>query len=118
MKYVGTIIVESLISDSVLNFVEIKARETADLADPLADQPKQVTIVTFEIGDDMASAVVEEVSKNLKSGHWYGDVAHEFDKFVVFPNKVFRFTPKEVEKRQKAIDYAKSLGIPESQIDF
>jgi hypothetical protein len=118
MKYIGTIIVESLISDSVLNFVEIKARETAELADPLTDQPKQVTIITFEIGDDMASAVVEEISRNLKSGHWYADVAYEFDKYVIFPNKIFRFAPKETEKRQKAFDYAKSLGIPESQIDF
>ncbi len=118
MKYTGTIIVESLISDSVLNFVEIKTRETAELADALADQPKQVTIITFEIGDDLASAVVEEISKNLRSGHWYADVAYEFDKYVIFPNKVFRFTPKETEKKQKAVEYAKSLGIPESQIDF
>jgi len=118
MKYIGTIILDSLISDSVLNFVEIKARETAELADALADQSKQVTIVTFEIGDDMVSAVAEEISKNLKSGHWYADISHEFDKFVIFPNKIFRFTPKEIEKRQKAVDYAKSLHIPESQIDF
>lgn len=118
MKYIGTIILESLISDSVLNFVEVKARETADLTDALADQPKQVTVITFEIGDDMASTVVEEISKNLKSGHWYGDVAHEFDKYVIFPNKVFHFMPKETDKRQKAFEYAKSLGIPESQIDF
>lgn len=118
MKYTGTIIAESLISDSILNFVEVKSRDTAELVDALPDQPKEINIIVFEVVDEMAGAIADELSRTLKSGHWYADVSHEFDKFVVFPNKIFRFTPKEVDKRQKALDYAKSLGIPESQIDF
>lgn len=118
MKYTGTIIAESLLSDSVLNFVTVTSRETAELVDALPDQPKQVTIVVFEVGDDMASAVAEEISRHLNSRHWYADLRHEYEIFVIFPNKIFRFAPKETEKHQKAIEYAKSLGIPESQIDF
>jgi hypothetical protein len=118
MKYTGTVILESLLSDSVLNFVDVKNRETADLTDPLADQAPTVTVITFKIGDDMASAVADEISRNLKAKYWYADISHEYEKIVIFQNKVVRFAPKETEKRQKAFDYAKSLTIPESQIDF
>lgn len=118
MKYTGTIIAESLLSDSVLNFVDQKAKETAELADPAADQPKMVTILTIEVGDDLVGAVADEISRNLKPGHWYADIGNEYEKTIIFPNKLFKFTPKETEKRQKAIDYAQSLRIPESQIDF
>ena len=118
MKFTGTIVLESLLSDSVLNFVDVKTRETADLTDPTADQPKTVNIVTFEVGDDMAGAVSDEISRNLRSGQWYADMATEYEKVVIFPNKIFRFAPKEIDKRQKAFDFAKSLHIPESQIVF
>ncbi len=118
MIYTGTVIIESLHDESVLNFVSTTGRETAELVDAVGEQPKQVTVVTFTVNDEMAPAVVDELSRLLKSGHWYADVRNEFDVFVVFPNKVFHFMPKEADKRQKAFDYAKSLNIPESQIDF
>ena len=118
MKFTGVAIAESLMSDSVLNFVEVKSRETADLTDPTADQPKSVTVLTFEVGDDMASAVADELSRNLKAGHWYADMGTEYEKIVVFPSKIFRYATKEVDKHQKAVAYAKSLHIPESQIAF
>ena len=118
MKFTGTVIAESLLSDSVLNFVDITMRETADLTDPTGDQPKAVNVLTFEVGDDMASAVSDEISRNLRAGQWYADMATEYEKIVIFPNKIFRFAPKEVDKRQKALDFAKSLHIPESQIAF
>lgn len=118
MKFTGTIITESLLSDSVLNFVEVKTRETAELTNPTPDQPKTVNIITFEVGDDLAGAVADEISRNLKTGPWYADMGTEYEKVVIFSNKIFRFTPKEIDKRQKAFDFAKSLHIPESQIVF
>jgi hypothetical protein len=118
MIYTGTVIVESLHDESVFNFVTVTARESAEMVDALADQPKNITVVTFTVTDELAPAVVDELSRLLKQGHWYSDVSHEFDKFVIFPNKVFHFLPKEIDKRQKAFDYAKTLNIPESQIDF
>jgi transcriptional regulator of NAD metabolism len=118
MLYTGTVILESLHDESVLNFVENVQRETAELVDALADQPKTVTIATFTVKEEMAPAVADELNRLIKHGHWYADVCHEFDCYIIFPGKVFHFMPKETEKRQKAFDYAKSLQIPESQIAF
>lgn len=118
MLYTGTVILESLHDESVLNFVENVKREHAQMIDALPDQPATVTIATFTVRDEMAPAIVDELSRLFKAGHWYADVRHEFDTFVIFPGKVFHFMPKETEKREKALAYAKTLSIPESQIDF
>jgi hypothetical protein len=118
MIYTGTVILESLHDESVLNFADNVVREHAQIIDALPDQPASVTIATFTVKDEMAPAIVDELSRLLKAGHWYADIRNEFDIFVIFPGKVFHFLPKEVEKRAKAFEYAKTLNIPESQIDF
>lgn len=118
MNYTATIVLESLHDESVLNFADAVSREVADLVDALPDQSQQVTVVTLTVRDEMAPAIADELSRALKSPHWYADVCHEFDCYIVFPGKVFHYAPKEVDKRQKAFEYAKSLGIPESQIAF
>ncbi len=118
MIYTGTVIAESLHDESVFHFVENIKREHAQLVDALAGQEKNVTIVTFTVQDELVGAVVDELSRLIKPSHWYADIKYEFDNYVIFPGKIFHFTPKEIDKRQKAYDYAKTLGIPEKQIDF
>lgn len=118
MNYTGTVILESLHDESVLNFVDAVNRETAELVDAQPGQPAQVTIATFQVRDEMAPAIADELSRLIKPGHWYADICHEFDCYIIFPGKVFHYMPKEIDKRQKAFDYAKSLLIPESQIAF
>jgi len=103
MRYQGNVHADNLLSDSILNFVDVKAQTPA---------------IVFEVGDDMVLAVAEELSRTLKPGKHLAVIGHEYEKMVIFPGKIFRFTPKEVEKRQKALDYAKSVGISESQINF
>jgi len=38
--------------------------------------------------------------------------------FVVFADKVFRYPRKQAEGRRQAQDYARSIGIPEPQLDW
>lgn len=118
MLYTGTVIAESLLDESALNFVEQVKREHAQMIDAAADQPASVSIVKFTVRDEMAPAIAEELSRLIKPGRWYADVRHEFDVYVIFAGKIFHFAPKETEKRAKALEYAKTLGIPEKQLDF
>ncbi|MFG3156682.1 hypothetical protein ACGF7W_32115 [Streptomyces sp. NPDC048219] len=39
-------------------------------------------------------------------------------RFVIFADKIFRYPRKQAEGRQQAQDYARSIGIPESQLDW
>jgi hypothetical protein len=118
MIYSGTIISESLHDESVLNFVEVKSREKKPLTGATDQQPKEIELISFTVKDEMVPAVADELSRLLKPGHWYADFGTEYDKYIVFAGKVFHYAPKEIEKQQKAKDYAKTLGIPEAQIDW
>jgi len=104
MKYTGKVRADCLLSDSAFNFIDKQNTENGD--------------IVFEVEDDMALAVAEEMSINFKPGANIAVVKNEYDTLVAFPNKIFRFTPKEPERRQKALDYAKTLSIPEAKIDF
>lgn len=95
MIYHGRFQTDGLLSDSVLNFVDVK---------------KQNGEVEFTVGDDFVLAVVEEISTHLKPAHACV-ISNEYERFVIFPNKVFRYRVTEAETQQKAIEYAASLGI-------
>ncbi len=106
MLYNGSVLAGSLHDESILNFVDSLRRE----ATPAGD------LITFVVKDELAPSVADELSRLLKSGQSYASVKNETDIYAVFPNKVFHFMPKELEKRQKALDYAKTLQISESQL--
>ena len=116
MKYTGTLIAESLIDEAFLNFVSITERRKMPLEGATTDQLPEITLIRFIVTDDFAPAVVEEISKSLKGRGWYGSVEGEYEKFMIFPHKIFKYTPKDVTGFQKAIDYGKSLGIPDAQL--
>ncbi len=104
MKYVGSVIKGSLLDEAFLNF---------------ADAEKEAGgLITFEVGDEMVASVAEEMSKSLKSGASYGVIKNEFERMIIFPNKIFKYSVKDAVTRQKAVDYGKTLGIPEVQLDF
>jgi len=37
---------------------------------------------------------------------------------VIFPEKVFRYKKGDVQRKKEAEKYGKSLGIPDSQLDW
>lgn len=103
MKYTGSVPNDSLSSDSVFNFIRVLSRDKE---------------TSFEVEEDLALAVAEEISRTLKPGSRFATVRNEYDTIVAFVNKLFRFAPNEKERRQKAVDYAKTLGIKETEISF
>lgn len=51
-------------------------------------------------------------------GGWYVNYNTMAEAFVVFAGKVFRYPRGQVEGRRRAQDYARSIGIPEPQLDW
>ena len=96
MKYTGALMAESLIDEAFLNFVSVTERRDGK--------------ITFTVDDDFVSAVVEEISKALKPRST-GSVSGEYEQFLIYPNKIFKFSLKDDITRQKALDYGKSLGL-------
>jgi len=109
-KYKGTIIQESLIDDRQLNDFEIIGFKVTN-----EDKPEErwhlFTVMAFEEN-------IEKLSSNLKPEKWYAHFWSGDDVIAIFPNKTFNFKNSDKSTWKEAVDYGKSLGIPEEQLDF
>ena len=49
---------------------------------------------------------------------WYCDFRTKTETFVVRSGRVFRYRRRDNAGRERAVMFARSIGIPESQIDW
>lgn len=109
-KYKGTIVQESLIDDRQLNnFETIKFKVTND--EKFEDRWHLFTVMALE--ED-----IKKLASNLKPAKWYAHFWNGDDVIAIFPNKTFNFKHSDKSTWKDAIEYGKSLGIPEEQLDF
>jgi hypothetical protein len=89
----------------------------ADAGDPSAGQPLTWTLLEFEIPDDRVEALASALTDALQPG-WYCDFRSETETFVVFADRAFRYPRRDESGRKQAEDHARSVGVPEAQIDW
>ncbi len=104
--YKGTIVENSLVDKNVLNKVEIiKTWKDEDwvLHDVLVKE-----------------AQLEELGKSLSDGPWYMNfwIPDGDDMKVVYKNKIFDLKMSDKSTWVEAMEYGRSIGIPEEQLDF
>jgi len=90
----------------------------ADAGDPDAGQPRTWTFIDFEVEDDMADALASALSEVLAPGSWYCDFRSDSETFVVFKDRVFRYRRRDAAGRSEVERYARSVGVPEAQLDW
>ena len=117
----GGLIAESLRVGAVLSGVDLTVRRVsrADVGDVDAGQPLTWTFIEFEAAAGDADRLAEALSAVLETrGHWYCDFRTDDETFVVFSGRVFRYRRGDARGRAKAADYARSVGVPEPQVDW
>ena len=119
MNYTGVIIEESLKDKAVLRKVKV----TKTKVEPVTEHHKtpwlkQWTLHTFEISEDQAALVAEQLSKSLDNNYWYADFKNNDYHFVIFPNKVFKVDRSKPKQYEPVVKHGLSLGIPDYQLDF
>jgi hypothetical protein len=114
----GGIIHESLDDLSLLDSLTILKEETIEAGDRTADQPAVWTLATFSAPDEQASEIADELAEVIKEGPWYVDFSTAEEKFVVFSGRIFRYPRGDESGRELAADFARSAGVPPSQIDW
>lgn len=90
----------------------------AEAGDPSAGQPLVWTFIEFEIPDASVDALVDALRRALAPGPWYCHFRSGEETVVVFAGKDFRYARGDAAGRIAAKDYARSAGVPESQIDW
>jgi len=116
MKFTGLLLKESLKDMGVLDLVKITKEEKWNVNNTVDFQPKVWNAVEFE-GEGKIEEIAEKMSKAMNP-RWYLNISTDKEEFVVFLNKVFSYSKEDEEGKKKAQEYARSLGIPKSQVDW
>lgn len=61
---------------------------------------------------------IKRLANYLKPEKWYAHFWKGDNVIAIFPNKVFRFKYSDKSTWKEAVEYGKSIGIPEEQLDF
>jgi hypothetical protein len=121
VSIVGVLIAESLRVGGVLEGVNLTVSKVsrADAGDVDAGQPRTWTYVDFEADDADAVPLAGALEGVLEpSGGWYCDFRSDAQTFVVFAGRTFRYPRGDKSGRAAAADYARSVGVPEAQLDW
>jgi hypothetical protein len=116
----GTLIAESLrvsatLDDLPLRVVRISREDAGDVT---AGQPVTWTFLAFELPDECADALSLALSAALApDGGWYCDFRTADETFVAFAG-VFRYPRGDTAARADAEANARSVGVPEAQLDW
>ena len=117
----GVLIAESLRTGTRLEEVALTVRAIAraDDGDTDAGQPLTWTFIEFEAPLEEAERLAAALSRALdKRIGWYCDFRSPTETFVVFAERVFRYPRGDKGERSKAEAHARSMGVPESQLDW
>ncbi len=108
--YTGTIVEESLRDSRILNKFKILNVKITEEENP----EERWHIFSVEVSEDD----IGELAENLKPSKWYCHFWYGDQVVAIFPQKIFYFDYKNKETWKEALSFGKSIGIPESQLDF
>ena len=121
MAVSGILIAESLLKESPLEGVTLQVRKVSrgDVGDVSAGQPLTWTFLEFTVEDQALTELVQALSNSLDpAGGWYCDFRTAEETFVVFAGRAFRYVRGDVRGRGEAEAYGRSVGVPETQLDW
>ena len=122
MTLTGGLVAESLRVGVAIEGVQLRVTKISRAAwgDVDAGQPPVWTLIEFDAADDgVADELAHALAQSLEpTGGWYCDFHSPDETFVVFANIVFKYPRGDRDGRAAAEDHARSVGVPESQLDW
>lgn len=84
-----------------------------------AGQPATWTLIHFEADDTVADRLATALADALEAGPWYVDFHTATTTYVIFSGRIFSYHRDESGgRRDSAIAHARSVGVPEPQLDW
>jgi hypothetical protein len=117
----GILIGESVRVGASLEGVTLAVDKVYRLAvgDETSGQPRIWTFIEFEIPDGGVHKLATALTNALDpASGWYCDFRSAEDTFVVFAGRMFRYRRGDQTGRSEAENYARSIGVPEAQLDW
>jgi hypothetical protein len=117
----GCLIAESLgVGGAVVGVrLTVTRVSRAEAGDVDAGQPRIWSFIEFEAADEDGDRLAATLEGALQtSGGWYCDFRSETETIVVFAGRTFRYPRGDSEGRSLVAEYARSVGVPEGQLDW
>ena len=117
----GVLLGESLRPGAVVDRPDLRIRRIwrADAGDPNAGQPPAWTFLEFEVPAARAGDLAEALGGMINArGGWYCSFASDDEMIVVFAGRSFRYGRGDHRARREVEAYARSVGVPEAQLDW
>jgi hypothetical protein len=116
----GALVSESLREGAELALpLRLRRISRFEVEDATSGQPGRWTLIEFSADDDLADEVADACAGALEeSGGWYADFHTPETKYVVFGGRVFRYPRGDDAGKRDAQQYARSVGVPETQLDW
>jgi len=119
MDVIGTLVAESLAPTAVIEIgLTLRRLHRITVQDPADGQPAIWTLIDFTCPADDVDPFAEQLAAGLAAGPWYLDMATDTTKYVIFAGKTYAFPRGDAAGNQEAVEYARSVGVPEAQLDW
>jgi hypothetical protein len=116
--FTGLLLKESLLDDRVLDLLSVTKTEVWQVENPSPLQPARWTALTFECDQAQAEVIAQALSRAIKPRGWYINASSGDQVYVIFPGRVFRYARGDLGARAEAQAYARTLDVPERQLDW
>jgi hypothetical protein len=119
LPIVSTLVVESLALNTVVDMpLTLWLIHRIPGWSATGDQPAQGTLIDFTCPDNAGHGLARQIPAALAPGRWYAAYTTDATTWVVFADRVFAYPRGDGTGRQRAIAYARDVGVPESQLDW
>lgn len=108
-EYIGIVVEESLDDNRILNGLDIKKIHITGHINP-TDRWHM-----YEV--NVSRKEIEQLSKHIIE-NWYMHFWKEKDIIAIFKDKTFEFNYENKETWKGVLEYGRSIGIPNEQLDF
>lgn len=118
--FTGLIIKEGMRPDTMLEEIGLRIVKTKRwiIGERATEfQPKIWHAIFVEGAEERIDSVANKISRTLLP-KWYANFSDTTTEYVVFPGKVFKHKKGDKEDATEAIEYGRSLGLPEHQLDW
>ena len=114
--YEGVLIKESIYDESVLDYISINKVEIWKTG----GNPKYWTVLYFNSDKvDFPEILAKEViADETKGGNWFVDFKSGNVKYIVFRNKILKYTIGNIKEKEVVCEECKKLGIPDRQMKW
>ena len=115
----GVLIGDSLRPGAVLEGFPLTVTRIERALAGQGEQPPFWTMIWFEVPDTYAEQLADALAEVLQSQHgWYCDFQSDSEVTVVFAGRTFRYRRGDVAARREVVAYARSVGVPDAQLDW